>query len=48
MSAPFTLYLIWLLMTVLGLCIVVLGGAEKGTRYPRRSARHPKRIESRR
>jgi hypothetical protein len=48
MSASFTLYVLWLFMTVLALLIVVVGGADKGVRYARRSGRDPNRIAAKR
>lgn len=48
MFASFTIYLLWFFMTVLALWIVIFGGADKGTRYARRSGRDPNRIAAKR
>lgn len=48
MSASFTIYLLWLFMTVLALCIIIVGGADKGIRHARRSGRGPNRIAAKR
>ncbi len=48
MAASLTMYLLWLFVTVVALWIVIFGGTDKGTRYPRRSERDPKHIVAKR